>query len=202
MKILYNQQPDHYKHRYCIDIVEMTKTVIFKRFLTVWSRTTKTNGKDVEWDVVGKPGPELNCVCIFPYNSKDETVVVIREYHQGTDEIKWGLPAGYYEPKKHDSILDAAKSELSEECKLKNGTLINLLPNGYSELKWVTNKVVPFLVIDPELDESAKALDTEEEISIHTVSIPQLKEMILAGTFTLTSLQTVILALHHLEIPF
>ena len=173
---------------------------LWKRFLTVWNRTTMVNGKAIEWDVVGRAqthqGP--NCVCVFPYHSEDGTVTVIKEYHQGTDEEKYGLPAGYYEPERHTDIEDAARSELSEESYLKDGTLYNLLGEGYSELKWCTNKVVPFLIVDPIIDTNPKPMDSVECIERIRVPVKQLMEYIRRGQFTLTSLQTAILAMDKL----
>jgi len=173
---------------------------LWSRKLTLWNRTTKVNGKVVEWDVIGRAQKHVgpNCVCIFPYHSFDNTVSVIKEYHQGTDEYKIGLPAGYYESEKHSDLMDAAKGELSEECHLKDGTWYNLLPEGYSELKWVTNKVVPFLVVDPVKDTNPKPLDDVECIDISRVNISELMEYIMKGQFTLTSLQTAIMSLNKL----
>lgn len=173
---------------------------LWKRFLTVWNRTTLVNEKPIEWDVVGRaqthPGP--NCVCIFPYHTEDNTVTVIKEYHQGTDEDKYGLPAGYYEPEKHKDIVDAARFELSEETCLKDGTWYNLLPKGYSELKWVTNKVVPFLVVDPNEDLDPKPMDAVECITRMRVPVDKVMEYILTGQFNLTSAQTAIQSMHYL----
>lgn len=54
--------------------------------------------------------------------------------------------------------------ELSEEAKLKGGTYIPLVPanhNGISELKWGTNKFIPYLVLDAEEDLYPKPRDEE-----------------------------------------
>lgn len=177
-------------------------SILHKRYLTVWSRTRNVNGKDVMFDVVGRPGPYPNCVCIFPYDSKRQVVYMIKEYHQGTDEIKYGLPAGYYEPKKHTSLQHAAKCELSEEGKLKGGRWTNMLEEGYSELKWVTNKVVPFVCIDPEYDDRVLQGDAEENCKQVCVSLPEVMKLIREGKVTLTSLMTIILAFDHIWTEF
>lgn len=54
--------------------------------------------------------------------------------------------------------------ELSEEAQLKGGKYIPLLPtdhNGISELKWGTNKFIPYLVLDAEHDLDPKPRDEE-----------------------------------------
>jgi hypothetical protein len=81
--------------------------------------------------------------------------------------------------------LVAAQYELSEEAHLKNGKWICLLPEmnlesqdketketkennfqgqGISELKWGTNRFIPFLVLDPEVDETPLQRDKEGDL--------------------------------------
>lgn len=173
-------------------------SVLHERYLTVWSRTRFVNGKEVMFDVVGKPGPYPNCVCIFPYDSKRRIVHMIKEYHQGTDEIKYGLPAGYYEQTKHVSIQHAAECELLEEGRLKGGQWKNMLPKGYSELKWVTNKVVPFLCVDPEWDDATVEGDAEEDCQQVRVPLMGVLKLMREGKVSLTSLMTILLAFDHI----
>lgn len=174
-------------------------TILYKRYLTVWNRVKNINGNNIQFDVVGRSGPYPNCVCIFPFNTHDSTVTIIKEYHQGTNEWKYGLPAGYFELEKHGDVLNAAQAELSEECKLTNGTWFNLLPEGYSELKWVTNKVVPFLCINPVSDLNPKKQDVEENIILKKIHIRDLYSLIIQGKVSLTSTLTMLIAMNYLE---
>lgn len=118
----------------------------------------------------------------------------------------FNFPSGAYDRKKHSSILECAKAELSEEAQLKNGRWISLIDKndeGLHELKWVGNQYVPFLVIDPVVDAKPGAKDPEEMIEVFSgVSIPELKELVLRGLFMLPSLQTLLLGLEYLNIPF
>jgi glycerol-3-phosphate cytidylyltransferase-like family protein/ADP-ribose pyrophosphatase YjhB (NUDIX family) len=172
---------------------------LFKRYLTVWNRKKVIKGKEIEFDVVGRAGPYPNCVCIFPYNTTTDCIYLIKEYHQGVDELKYGLPGGYYEIKKHKDINDAARAELSEECHLRDGKLINLLSKGYSELKWVTNQVVPFICIDPVEEITSLECDPEEDIEIVKVNWDELMEIIRNGDMTPTSVYATLLAVEYIE---
>jgi 8-oxo-dGTP pyrophosphatase MutT (NUDIX family) len=174
--------------------------VMYKRYITVLNRNKQINNKQISYDIVGRGnGTSPNCVCIFPYDKINKLVYVIKEYHQGTDENKYGLPGGYYEEDKHKDILEAARYELSEECGIK-GDLINLKREGYSELKWVTNKVVPFICIDPIVDETPKKGDIEENIIIEKISIDEMMKKVYNCEFSITSVMTILLSLKYMEI--
>ena len=43
---------------------------IFKRYITVWSRTTLFNGKSIDWDIVGHSLNNPVFVTVFPFDSK------------------------------------------------------------------------------------------------------------------------------------
>ena len=91
------------------------------------------------------------------------------EYAQGPDEHLYTFPSGGIDPKKHSNPKQAATMELSEEAHLKEGNLIPLLPiesNGISELKWGTNKFIPFLVIDALHDPDPDPRDEEGKCNV------------------------------------
>jgi hypothetical protein len=116
----------------------------------------------------------------------------------------FNFPSGAYDRKKHSSILECAKAELSEEAQLKNGRWIQLVEKdseGLHELKWVGNQFIPYLVIDPEEDANPGEKDPEEMIEVYSgVSIPEMKELVLRGLFMLPSLQTLLIGLEYLQI--
>ncbi len=95
---------------------------------------------------------------------KKRISALLYEYSQGPNAMCHTLVAGGFDPKKHASILDTAKQELSEEARLKGGEWIPLLPmdsQGVPELKWSRNQFMPFLVLDPEPDTNPLERDLE-----------------------------------------
>ena len=103
------------------------------------------------------------------------------------------LPTGSLDARKHSSLLDAAKAELSEEAHLTGGTWHSLLPEGHPgvlESKWCRNRFTPFLCIDPTLDHAPGARDAEEDIELlHEWSLPKLREAMANGELLPPSLQ-------------
>lgn len=103
------------------------------------------------------------------------------------------------------SPLEAAQHELSEEARLKGGEWINLLPkehspDGISELKWGKNRFMPFLCLDPILDDQPMERDAEEYIEvIYNLPIKQLKQAITRAEMMLPSVQTTWMALEYLK---
>jgi 8-oxo-dGTP pyrophosphatase MutT (NUDIX family) len=79
------------------------------------------------------------------------------------------FPSGGIDSKKHLNSQEAAEMELSEEAQLKGGFWIPLMPanhNGISELKWGTNKFIPYLVLDAEHDCNPKPRDQEGTLKL------------------------------------
>ncbi|KAI8812132.1 hypothetical protein BJ742DRAFT_794921 [Cladochytrium replicatum] len=178
--------------------------VAYKRYLTVWQRSVQfPDGKTVEWDVTGHTLPNPAFVVVFPFNTTKKTTTLIIEYCQGPNQMKYCFPAGAVDRKKHTSVEDAARAELSEEALLKSGQLISLLPEGHegiSELKWGRNKFIPFLVLDAESDENPGQRDDEELIEVVSdVSMERLKEIMLKGELMLPSVQTIVMGVDWLK---
>ncbi|KAJ3121350.1 hypothetical protein HK098_003764 [Nowakowskiella sp. JEL0407] len=162
------------------------------------------DGRLIDWDICGHPhirNPAFTVV--FPFFSKNKTTSLISEYCQGPNEMKYGFASGGFDEKKHASIRETAVSELSEEANLKNGTLIPLYPEdsvGIAELKWGRNRFIPYLVIDPEIDETPGKQDDEEMIEMKTdITMKELKRLILSGEVMLPSVQTSIMAIEWLR---
>ncbi|CEG78383.1 hypothetical protein RMATCC62417_13000 [Rhizopus microsporus] len=120
--------------------------VVHKRYITVWDRTTQfKDGRVIKWDIVGHDTSYPTFVVVFTFDTTKKTTCILKEYCQGTNEMKYTCVAGAYDKRKHKSALEAAQHELSEEAHLKQGEWINLLPpsqpaDGISELKWETMK--------------------------------------------------------------
>ncbi|EKX46814.1 hypothetical protein GUITHDRAFT_107171 [Guillardia theta CCMP2712] len=144
---------------------------IFHRYLTIIDRVVKyPNGKEVKFDVLTCPSNHFVTALAFFTSTKQ--FAVIKEYFQGVNRIGSAIACGRYEPSKHNSILHAAECELSEECALKGGKWIKLIPDGHPgviEAKWAATRFTPFLVIDPEEDENP--LEKDEEEYMHRASV-------------------------------
>jgi hypothetical protein len=160
------------------------------------------DGRIIDWDIVGQPGKGPHFATVFPYFTKSKLVRVLKEYSQGTNEMKYTMVAGGFDIKKHSSILDTAKDEMNEEASLKNGRFIQLLGEeneGIAELKWSRNRFMPFLCIDPEDDLDPKAKDLEELIEVEDISIAHFMELVLKGEMLLPAVQTGLMAIDWLK---
>ncbi|KAI9356078.1 hypothetical protein BD770DRAFT_420417 [Pilaira anomala] len=184
----------------------VNETVLHKRYITVWNRTTQfEDGRVIDWDVVGHDTPYPTFVVVFTFDTKKKTTCILKEYAQGTNEIKYTCVAGSYDQRKHQSVLEAAQHELSEEARLKGGEWINLLPanhspDGISELKWGKNRFIPYLCLDPIEDENPLERDAEEYIQVvKGVIIDHLESFITQGEMMLPSVQTSWMALSYLR---
>ncbi|KAF1805287.1 hypothetical protein FB192DRAFT_1362196 [Mucor lusitanicus] len=184
----------------------VSEEIQHKRYITVWNRTTEfDDGRVIQWDVVGHSTPEPTFCVVFTFDTKTKTTCILKEFAQGTNEIKYTCVAGSYDRRKHASITQAAQHELSEEALLTGGQWINLLPSDYnedgvSELKWGKNRFIPFLCLDPIKDENPMARDAEEYMEVvHDVTIKDLKTFITRAEMMLPSVQTCWMALSYLE---
>ncbi|KAI8987732.1 hypothetical protein BDF20DRAFT_910293 [Mycotypha africana] len=184
----------------------LSERVAHKRYITVWDRTTQfDDGRIIQWDIVGHDSPYPTFVVVFTYNTKTKTTCLLKEYVQGTNEIKYTCVAGSYDRRKHRYIEETVEHELSEEARLKGGTYINLLPkthspDGISELKWGKNRFIPFLCLDPVKDDTPMARDAEEYMEVvHDVAVDELRNIITRAEMMLPSVQTSWMALEYLK---
>ncbi|KAJ8663803.1 hypothetical protein O0I10_000077 [Lichtheimia ornata] len=182
----------------------VSESKLHKRYISVWNRTTRfADGREIDWDVVGHDTPYPTFVTVFTFDSIKKTTCILKEYAQGTNEVKYTCVAGSYDRRKHSSPLESAEHELSEEARLKGGRWICLLPedqpDGISELKWGVNRFVPYLCLDPEDDPEPRARDNEECMQvIKDVPIADLKKFITLGQAMLPTVQTAWMALEYL----
>ncbi|GAB5589463.1 hypothetical protein Unana1_04363 [Umbelopsis nana] len=178
--------------------------IAHKRYITVWNRTTRfDDGREIQWDVVGHDIPLPTFVTVFTFDTATKTTCILKEYVQGTNE-KYTCTAGAIDRRKHKSQLETAQYELSEEAHLTGGRLISLLPSsqpeGISELKWSKNRFVPYICINPVLDDNPKERDAEEYIEIvRDVSIDDFTQMVMRGEVMLPSVQTGWMAIEWLK---
>jgi ADP-ribose pyrophosphatase len=109
--------------------------------------------------------------------TRQQEVILIRQYRHGVQNIIWEFPGGVVEP--DESPLDGARRELLEETGYSATSLIEtgiLSPNPDNH----TNRIHTFLALDVE-KVSAQNLDANEEIQVFPTSLPEVIRMARAG---------------------
>lgn len=193
----------------------LSQKQIYQKYVTVYDRevrfTSAETGEetDLHFDVAGHPKCDFRCAVVFPFHRYGEgraggEVTIIREYCQGTNEMMYCLPTGGFCPERHSSLEACARAELSEEAHLCGGQWERLLPEdhkGIAEMKWSMNRILPFLVIDPEEDTAPGARDVEEQLVMTSlrVDLKEFKRLLRGGNMTLPSVMTSYYALDFLE---
>jgi len=183
---LYSSESPEFSGKFSI----LDEKVSFQRYQTVYERLIRyPNGKRVSFDVFGNPRSDFKSVFVFPYDTRTKTVTLLREYIPGINEVMWGFPAGGFDPKKHKSLEDAARSELSEEAFLTGGSYFPMLESGgVSQDKYSKNMFHMFLVLNPVEDENPLPRDEEEYIQIvKGVTLPRLQKILAQGGMNLPS---------------
>ena len=112
-----------------MDFKIISQELKYSRYLQLYnSRVQYPNSKEFEFDVCCSRSRLF--VVVFPYFPKTNTVRVIREYCQGVNELRYSLPSGGFDPKKHSSARECAVQELREEALLADGLMVDLLPSN------------------------------------------------------------------------
>lgn len=194
------------------EYVVESERVCYRRYVTVLDRRvtfTLPQGQTCtfDYDIVGHPKANYKFVVVFPFTSSRNgtggEVTVVKEYAQGPNQYMYTLPCGGFDPSKHKNLEECAKSELSEEAKLKGGELLCLIPpdcEGISEVKWSQNHFKPYLAIDPVADPTPGTRDPEEiGVQVLRMSIPELMEVIYKGQMLLPSVTTSFMAIEELR---
>ncbi|WP_262303176.1 NUDIX hydrolase [Neobacillus niacini] len=116
-------------------------------------------------------------VCILPI-TKNYEVVCIRQYRHALKNWQWELPAGMIES--GSSPIEAAKNELEEET-------------GYVAEHWLelgsffpspgstTEEIHLFAAAG--LTPTEQKLESSEQIELHTISMQELKDLVVKGDF-------------------
>lgn len=173
---------------------------IFSRYQTVYQRDVKyPDGRVVSFDVLGNPHSDFKSVFVFPFDTKTKSVTLIREYSPGGNKEQLSLVAGMFDPQKHESLSDAARSELSEEARLAGGQLLPLSEQGVQQDKYSLNQFFYFLGLDSHVDESPKDRDAEEWISsILSVPLSEVGDLVRQGALNVPNSLCALLALRKL----
>jgi ADP-ribose pyrophosphatase len=117
-------------------------------------------------------------VCILPI-TKDNEVVCLKQYRHALKSWEWELPAGTID-RKDSSPLEVAKTELQEET-------------GYSAEHWLelgsfypspgstTEEIHLFAAAGLTMTE--QSLESSEQIELHTITMEELKDLIVKSEF-------------------
>ncbi|NTW62926.1 MAG: NUDIX hydrolase [Chlorobiaceae bacterium] len=133
-----------------------------------------SNGRTIDDYYISEFPPWCNTLAF----TADRKAVLIRQYRHGIGKVHYEIPAGVHD-KKGESVLDAAKRELLEETGFGGGTWklwMELSANPALQ----NNITYTFLAEGVELLDN-QHLDATEEISVHLVSIEELRTIVLDG---------------------
>lgn len=109
--------------------------------------------------------------------TRQQEVILIRQYRHGVKDIIWEFPGGVVEP--HEDPLEGARRELLEETGYAAGSFIQtgvLSPNPDNH----SNHIHTFLALDAE-KVSGQALDANEEIQVFPTALAEVIRMARAG---------------------
>jgi ADP-ribose pyrophosphatase len=149
------------------------RTAVYRArvFLLVKENVTLDNGATTDLEYVEHPG----AAAIVPLISPDE-VVLIKQYRHALRQYIWEIPAGTLDPE--EPVMDCARRELAEETGYAADVwqkLAEITPvPGYSD-----ERVHLFLASG--LKAARQALDPDEVLAVHRVTLARAVEMIAQG---------------------
>lgn len=117
-------------------------------------------------------------VCILPI-TKDHEVVCLKQYRHAVKSWEWELPAGMIELVE-SSPIEVAKKELQEETGYVADHWLDL-GSFYPSPGSTTEEI--FLFAAAGLTMTEQSLENSEQIELHTVTMEELKELVVKGEF-------------------
>eukprot|EP00904_Undaria_pinnatifida_P011178 jgi/Undpi1/7190/HiC_scaffold_22.g09664.m1 len=142
-------------------------------------------------------------VVVLVWHTDSNTLTLIKEFAPGREEVSYGVVAGMYERNKHDSPLQAAKYELEEEAHLLGGTWHALCDDADTTVnadKYSNNEFYCWLVVDPHVTATPRALDDEESIEIQRgITMKQATRMLTGGKLSIVSSFTLLMGARKLR---
>ncbi|MFK9094291.1 NUDIX domain-containing protein [Bacillus salipaludis] len=117
-------------------------------------------------------------VCILPI-TKNHDVVCLKQYRHAINSWQWELPAGMID---RDGIdpLEVAKKELEEETGYVAEHWLDL-GSFYPSPGSTTEEI--YLFAAAGLAPTEQKLETSEQIELHTITMGELKDLIIKGDF-------------------
>ena len=169
----------------------LRERVVFESYRKVAEETVRyPDDREATFEVM-KSRDAVFCLPFF----SDGTFCLVREYHPGERQLKYGLVAGAFE---HKTLEDCVRAELSEEAHLKNGNLTKL--GSFAIDKYTTGYFHGFLCVDPVPDPEPAPRDHEELIDIvHGVTLTDLRGLLLEGQLNVPSTAFALLAIDKLR---
>jgi 8-oxo-dGTP pyrophosphatase MutT (NUDIX family) len=152
-----------------------TKYLFNKPWLTMRQDSVQLpNGRVIDDYYIWEFPPWINVVAITATGE----IVLIRQYRHGIGSVFYELPAGVHD-KAGESVLESAQRELLEETGFGGGSwsaLMELSANPALQ----NNITYSFLAVGVE-EIGKQELDATEEISVHLVTLDELRSIVLDG---------------------
>ena len=111
--------------------------------------------------------------------TKNNEVVLIRQYRHGTQEVLWEIPGGVVED--GEEPLQGVKRELLEETGYTASEFIQV-GAAYPNPAFQTNTIYYFLALNAE-KVTGQSLDDGEDIEVHLMPMDELIAMVQRGEF-------------------
>jgi 8-oxo-dGDP phosphatase len=132
------------------------------------------NGRVIEDYYIQEFPPWVNVLALTP----ERKAVLIRQYRHGIADVHYELPAGVHDHP-GESILQAAQRELLEETGFSGGSWS--LWMELSANPSLQNNISYTFLAEGVLPSGPQQLDETEEISVHTVTVGTLMDIVLDG---------------------
>jgi len=154
-----------------IEKKEIADYKIFKA-IKVRRRHPEQN-KEAEFVILNSP----NWVNIIPITKNNE-ILLIEQYRQGTDSITLEIPGGLIE--NGEQPIDAAKRECIEETGYASSEDLILTGISYPNPAFLTNQCFSYAWMDVE-NKYQQHFDIDEDIRVIPTPIPEVKKLIMDG---------------------
>lgn len=151
--------------------------VLESSYLRKWFRVDKCelpNGKYLDAMIL-EVGTWANILAI----TKNQEVVLIKQYRHGVQEVLWEIPGGVVE--EGEDPLEGVKRELLEETGYTASEFISV-GKLYPNPAFQTNTMYCFLALNAERV-TEQSLDDGEDIEVHLVPMSELLPMVNRGEF-------------------
>jgi 8-oxo-dGDP phosphatase len=133
-----------------------------------------SNGRIIDDYYIWEFPPWVNVLAI----TRERNIVLIRQYRHGIGKVFYELPAGVHD-KAGESLIQSAQRELQEETGYGGGSWSQLMELSANPALQ-NNITTTFLAEDVELL-GHQQLDATEEISVHLVTLEELRCIALEG---------------------